>query len=157
MDFAIKSSFNNEREHLATLDKSLHFNHPLVRLREARVRNTACGQRMDVVINAALVNKRNQFNLISFCPPKIETARQELDVKYLALNEAIRVQILREKNSLQVAELKLKALDPLKPLEQGFAYAYHDGGSAVTSVNAVTSGDVIHVQVADGVIDCVVQ
>ena len=49
---------------------------------------------------------------------------------------------------------KLDALSPLKVLGRGYAIGYNADGTVVDSVNQVTVGDALTLQLTDGTVSC---
>lgn len=59
----------------------------------------------------------------------------------------------RQTAQLGTAAASLESLSPLAVLSRGYSLSYHSEGSIVRSVTEVETGDVITVQLADGVLD----
>ena len=57
-------------------------------------------------------------------------------------------------NRLAAAAAKLDALSPLKVLKRGFAIGYGADGQMLHSVEQVSPGDDIRLQLADGLVAC---
>ncbi len=60
-------------------------------------------------------------------------------------------------HALQALEVQLEAVNPLAPLKRGYALVQQEDGTLVRSVQNITQGQKVHMQVADGRIAAVVQ
>ncbi len=66
---------------------------------------------------------------------------------------------IAEEGNVHLAEMggRLNALSPLAVLSRGYAVAFRDGGTPVTSVHCISSGDVLSLRLADGTASVCVQ
>ena len=60
--------------------------------------------------------------------------------------------LLQKKHQLEVYIERLKGLSPLDKLNQGFSYVSDESGNVVTDVNRTEPGDILHIQVRNGLI-----
>ncbi len=86
----------------------------------------------------------------------LDNQRQRVDGVYGRLHTAIYRQLEREQTRLAVARAGLVAYSPLATLERGYAIVRGEDGRIIRSVQTVTGGDVLSVQVSDGMFDATV-
>lgn len=62
-------------------------------------------------------------------------------------------EVMKDKrHQLQIRIQKWDGLSPLRKLQQGYAFAADDSGHAVVSIKDVRAGEMLHLEVTDGVI-----
>ena len=82
---------------------------------------------------------------------------QQLDELADRLQRAWREQYQKRENLLQMAVVRLQALDPGNVLKRGFAILRKNNGAVVDSVNLLERGDKVTAQLADGSKELVVE
>ncbi|MCM1307817.1 MAG: exodeoxyribonuclease VII large subunit [Butyrivibrio sp.] len=82
----------------------------------------------------------------------INSRRRELERLKLSLERAVEAELSRAKNRLSVSCARLEALSPLLRLTGGYSYVADRGGKAVTSVSGIKAGDILDINVSDGII-----
>ena len=93
------------------------------------------------------------LKLKSLSPVNVLNGRkQQLDELWDRLERAMKERVKERRNSLAVKTAKLEALSPLSKLSMGYSYVTGDDGNAVTSINQVSEGLGLHINVRDGVI-----
>lgn len=107
--------------------------------------------------------EQHQQSLIHF-QKRLRHPRETLQNRMQYLDQLEQTLIRVQKNSLQQKQLKLAllsekidTLSPLKTLERGYAIITREDGSVVQSVKAISIGDVIGTQLADGQLVSVVR
>lgn len=80
----------------------------------------------------------------------IPAAQRDLAAQSLALHGAAYRAVERAQHSLETGRLRLEALNPLAPLERGYAMARKENGDFVSSVHDVKAGDKLRLVVKDG-------
>jgi exodeoxyribonuclease VII large subunit len=79
----------------------------------------------------------------------LERARQRIDQLHQHLRRAPALMVERKRARLEHAAGRLRALSPRSTLERGYAIVRVDAG-IVRTVEAVTPGDELEIEVADG-------
>ncbi len=72
------------------------------------------------------------------------------------LHHLMEIRLSQEQHRYTVCLEKLKALNPLSKLEQGYAYVQKEDGRTVTGVGEVSIGEKLQISVTDGTIDAAV-
>lgn len=82
----------------------------------------------------------------------IDSRRRELEDLRLALDRAMEDALSKARHGLSVRCASLDALSPLARLAMGYSYVEDSEGAAVTSINSVNAGDILRINVCDGII-----
>lgn len=82
----------------------------------------------------------------------INSRRSQLEDLKLSLDRAADGLLSRARNRLSVSCARLEALSPLSRLSGGYSYVAGADGGAVTSINEVSGGDILDINVSDGII-----
>lgn len=83
----------------------------------------------------------------------INSARQTLDFLEQRLNGAIRQTLTHEKQAVLLASAKLEAVSPLATLARGYAILRDQNGQVRSSVDDLSAGDQVEIQLQDGSVD----
>ena len=95
-----------------------------------------------------LLNTSNRLELLS-PSGRLALEKKELASKRTALEQGMERIITKRREALSVASARLVATNPLALLARGYSYTQRDG-AVVSSVEQVSSGDVIDIRFADG-------
>ena len=95
-----------------------------------------------------LLNISNRLELLS-PSGRLALEKKELASKRTALEQGMERIITKRREALSVASARLVATNPLALLARGYSYTQRDG-AVVSSVEQVSSGDVIDIRFADG-------
>ncbi|MFK7802259.1 MAG: exodeoxyribonuclease VII large subunit [Anaerolineae bacterium] len=87
----------------------------------------------------------------------INTARQTLDFLEQRLAGAMRQSLNNEKQALLLASAKLEAVSPVATLARGYAILRDPNGVVRSSVDGLTAGDLVQIQLQDGTVAAEVQ
>lgn len=87
---------------------------------------------------------------------RLDNNRQRLDHLYGRLEGVMQRILTGQQNRLAVAKVGLTAVGPLATLARGYAIVRDGDGRVVRSVQSVTPGDQLNIQVADGDLTAVV-
>lgn len=82
----------------------------------------------------------------------INSRRSQLEDLKLSLERSIGGALAQAKNRLSLSCARLEALSPLARLSGGYSYVAGADGAAVTSIQGVNVGDVLDINVSDGII-----
>jgi len=88
---------------------------------------------------------------------RLDNNRQRLDHLHGRLEGAMQRMLIERQNRLAVARVGLTAVSPEATLARGYAIVRDGDGRVVRSVQAVSPGDQLNIQVADGDLTAVVQ
>ncbi|MBQ7009756.1 MAG: exodeoxyribonuclease VII large subunit [Ruminococcus sp.] len=80
---------------------------------------------------------------------KIKLLREKLDTAAKNLDSAYRIKLALYNNLLAEKAALLDGLSPMKTLSRGYSLVYKKG-NLVKSVNSLTSGDIVNIQMSDG-------
>ncbi len=80
---------------------------------------------------------------------KIKLLREKLDTAEKNLDSAYRIKLALYNNLLAEKAALLDGLSPMKTLSRGYSLVYKNG-KLVKSVNSLTSGDIVNIQMSDG-------
>lgn len=80
---------------------------------------------------------------------KIKLFREKLDTAAKNLDSAYRIKLALYNNLLAEKAALLEGLSPMKTLSRGYSLVYKNG-KLVKSVNSLTSGDIVNIQMSDG-------
>lgn len=120
-------------------------------------------QYIDSIVDKKLIDyKRSLDNssrlLLAYSPQnKIKDYHKSLDslaTRLLSVSDKL---IDSNTKNLAKTASKLSALNPVDVLMRGYSYTTDENGNTVSSVNDVTSGDLIHIKVTDGNITAVIK
>lgn len=75
---------------------------------------------------------------------------------HMRLKMAFSMKIAAMESTLQVLQTKIKASDPRKIVERGFALVLDDAGVVVKGVSGRTKGDKVSLMFPDGTLNCIV-
>ena len=90
-------------------------------------------------------------NLAHLSPrSRLDNDRQRADNLLERLDGAMRLRLERARNRLELAQARLTGVGPLATLSRGYAIVRQADGRIIRSVQEVTTGDELAVQVADG-------
>ncbi len=90
-------------------------------------------------------------NLAHLSPRRrLDNDRQRADVLLERLDGGMRLRLERAQNRLGLAQARLAGVSPLATLSRGYAIVRRPDGRIIRSARAVTAGDKLAVQVADG-------
>ena len=95
-----------------------------------------------------LLNTSNRLELLS-PSGRLLLEKKELASKRTALEQGMERIITKRREALSVASARLVATNPLALLARGYSYTQRDG-AVISSVEQVSSGDVIDIRFADG-------
>ena len=82
---------------------------------------------------------------------------QELDAARQCLATAVSTLVDRRDRLLETLHVQLTAVDPLLPLQRGYALAHTPAGALLRSVQGLQSGMAVDVRLADGTLETVVR
>lgn len=82
----------------------------------------------------------------------VDSRRRELEDLRLALERAMEDALFKARNGLSVRCARLEALSPLARLSMGYSYVEDKDKKAVTSIDGVKTGDILKINVSDGII-----
>lgn len=85
---------------------------------------------------------------------RLEQSRQDLDILSNRLQEGMTGFITERDGILRLLSAKLDLLSPLNILGRGYTLAYNSAGKILGSVNQVTEGDKLSLELKDGRLDC---
>lgn len=80
---------------------------------------------------------------------KIKLLREKLDTAEKNLDSAYKIKLALYNNLLAEKAALLDGLSPMKTLSRGYSLVYKKG-NLVKSVNSLTSGDIVNIQMSDG-------
>lgn len=85
---------------------------------------------------------------------KIEAVKK--DVQRLRKEMALGIQtILKQKRQFLISEIRqLDALSPLKVMQRGYSLVYDDSKELISSIEQVQLGDLVHIRMKDGSLNC---
>lgn len=86
----------------------------------------------------------------------IERRKHDILLKSRQLDTLMNNIINNRRNELKIRAAKLEALSPIARLTGGYSYVEDSNGAAVTSVDMTTVGDILTVNVSDGIIHAAV-
>jgi len=87
---------------------------------------------------------------------RVSQARARFDFAYAACNVAGVAQVDQAKQRLRLGAAALDALSPLAVLERGYAIAQNKDGRLLRDARTVSTGDPLHVRLARGSLNCIV-
>ena len=87
---------------------------------------------------------------------RLDSNRQRLDGLQARLDSAMNQQLVNLRNEMAIASARLTAVSPQATLARGYAIVRDANGRIVRTTQAVTSGEQLNVQVADGAFDVTV-
>ena len=153
----MRERLGEAREDLAVKSRHLRHLSPENQVREKRQRTADLEERLAVLVRRILDDRKNTMDLFRVRLAEYPDAvLQEKKHRLEVLQERFRGrsgEVLREKkHQFQVRLQRWDGLSPLRKLRQGYAYVEDDGGHSVVSVTAVHVGEVLHMNVTDGVI-----
>lgn len=82
----------------------------------------------------------------------VDSRRRELEELGAGLDRAMRSVLERLRHALSLKCARLEALSPLARLSMGYSYVADSGGRAVTSIRSVNVGEILDINVSDGII-----
>ncbi len=88
--------------------------------------------------------------------PRLAAARRRLEAAHAACGQSVQLRLARRRSELAQLAAKLSQLSPLRILERGYAIVSNEGGIVKDSA-AAPSGSGIHVRLAQGELDAVVE
>ncbi|MBO1583081.1 exodeoxyribonuclease VII large subunit [Bacillus sp. XF8] len=157
---AMREMLHKKQEQLQTLQKSYAFRYPkqVYEQKEEQLDRTL--EQLVLAKERYIEKKKNQLKQLSFYLEKHHPSQKILQTKTRA--ETLQRQLQREMQTLlqtkefsfmRVAQ-KLEALSPLKVMMRGYGLVYREKTQVLKSVKDVSLGDVVSVQLQDGVLDC---
>lgn len=108
------------------------------------------------VVSGRLAGERNRLNALAARMARVSPDRrlaqhrQHIDDLARRGRLAIANRLRTQRARLDGLRLHLAALDPTAVLARGYAIVSTPAGAVVSSISQVTSGDLVHVRVADG-------
>lgn len=88
---------------------------------------------------------------------RLEQSRQDLDTITSRLQECVTGFIADRDGILKLLCAKLDLLSPINTLTRGYTLAYKRDGKLLVSINQVSEGDGLVLQLSDGAVDCEVK
>ncbi|MBY0597340.1 exodeoxyribonuclease VII large subunit [Bacillus bingmayongensis] len=157
---AMREMLHKKQEQLQTLQKSYAFRYPkqVYEQKEEQLDRTL--EQLVLAKERYIEKKKNQLKQLSFYLEKHHPSQKILQTKTRA--ETLQRQLQREMQTLlqtkefsfmRVAQ-KLEVLSPLKVMMRGYGLVYREKTQVLKSVKDVSLGDVVSVQLQDGVLDC---
>jgi exodeoxyribonuclease VII large subunit len=112
-------------------------------------------RRIVTLIDGNKTRVKNLARALSHLSPRVrlDNNRQWLDLLQGRLDKAMDITFERNKARLAVAQTGLAAVGPLATLARGYAIVRKEGGPIIRSVEEVTSGERLNIQVGDGDFD----
>lgn len=151
---SMRAEVDRRRSNLIKTGQVLYHGNPAVRVQESIAQTDELMRRISFAMDSSIARHKRDLGVIRLTPPSAAREKLVVTTSKRALDSAMSNSVARSKDALNTVGIQLSALNPLKPLELGFAYAYHEDGTAITSVADARAGDTIHVKVADGTINC---
>ncbi|EEM04144.1 Exodeoxyribonuclease 7 large subunit [Bacillus pseudomycoides] len=156
----MREMLHKKQEQLQTLQKSYAFRYPkqVYEQKEEQLDRTL--EQLILVKERYVEKKVNQLKQLSFYLEKHHPSQKIVQTKTRV--ETLQKQLQREMQTLlQTKEFafmraaqKLEALSPLKVMMRGYGLVYSEKKQVLKSVKDVDLGDVVSVQLQDGVLDC---
>lgn len=87
----------------------------------------------------------------------INTKREYASRLYEALDACIKHRLRDERHALMLYSERLNGLSPLLKLNQGYSYTENEMGIPVNDINSVKKGDILNINVKNGIIKSVVE
>ncbi|WP_439741003.1 exodeoxyribonuclease VII large subunit [Bacillus pseudomycoides] len=157
---AMREMLHKKQEQLQTLQKSYAFRYPkqVYEQKEEQLDRTL--EQLILVKERYVEKKVNQLKQLSFYLEKHHPSQKIVQTKTRV--ETLQKQLQREMQTLlQTKEFafmraaqKLEVLSPLKVMMRGYGLVYSEKKQVLKSVKDVGLGDVVSVQLQDGVLDC---
>ena len=145
------------RERTEARAKHLRHLSPEDQLREKRQRAADLEERLEHLMERILQDRKSRLELLRVrfrerTATMLDDRKYRLEKLETRLRERSASVLQQKKHRLQLLLQTWEALSPIRKLEQGYAYVADGEGRAVVSVEAVSPGDRIHIEVTDGVI-----
>jgi len=131
-------------------------------LRAAQRQTDNANQDLQSLMKQMLQNAQRRADLVRhrLAPAqlreRLSQARARFDFASAACNVAAVAQVDQAKQRLRLAAAGLDALSPLAVLERGYAIAQNKDGRLVRDARTVSTGDPLHVRLARGRLNCIV-
>ncbi|MBM6617341.1 exodeoxyribonuclease VII large subunit [Bacillus suaedaesalsae] len=161
---AIKEKVVSEKNRLGHLQRSYAFRYPKQLHQQKEQQLDRAVDSLQREAKRLLERKHHQLvtlhtTLSHFHPAsqiKFQTERYERATKQMA--KIMKATLERKETQFSSVISKLEALSPLKIMDRGYSLVYQkEQESLVKSIEHVTTGDAISVQLQDGIIDCHVE
>ena len=145
------------REHLAVRSRHLRHLSPENQIREKRQRAADLEERLASLAERILEDRKRRLEMLRMQledrPAVIlQERKHRLEVLRERLAGRSREVMKDKRHQLQIRIQKWDGLSPLRKLQQGYAFAADDSGHAVVSIKDVRAGEMLHLEVTDGVI-----
>ncbi|AWC33761.1 MULTISPECIES: exodeoxyribonuclease VII large subunit [Bacillus cereus group] len=157
---AMREIVHKRQERLQTLQKSYAFRYPRQIYEQKEEQLDRALEQLVLAKERYMEKKVNQLKQLSFYLEKHHPAQRISQTK-IAI-ETLQKQLRREMQTvLQTKEFafvriakQLEALSPLKVMMRGYGLVYSEKKQVLKSVKDVSAGDVVSVQLQDGILDC---
>lgn len=157
---AMREIVHKRQERLQTLQKSYAFRYPRQIYEQKEEQLDRALEQLVLAKERYMEKKVNQLKRLSFYLEKHHPAQRISQTK-IAI-ETLQKQLRREMQTvLQTKEFafvriakQLEALSPLKVMMRGYGLVYSEKNQVLKSVKDVSAGDVVSVQLQDGILDC---
>ncbi|ABS23106.1 exodeoxyribonuclease VII large subunit [Bacillus cytotoxicus] len=157
---AMREIVHKRQERLQTLQKSYAFRYPRQIYEQKEEQLDRALEQLVLAKERYMEKKVNQLKQLSFYLEKHHPAQRISQTK-IAI-ETLQKQLRREMQTvLQTKEFafvriakQLEALSPLKVMMRGYGLVYSEKNQVLKSVKDVSAGDVVSVQLQDGILDC---
>ncbi|WP_242143731.1 MULTISPECIES: exodeoxyribonuclease VII large subunit [unclassified Bacillus cereus group] len=157
---AMREILHKRQEQLQALQKSYAFRYPRQIYEQKEEQLDRALEQLVLAKERYMEKKVNQLKQLSFYLEKHHPAQRISQTK-IAI-ETLQKQLRREMQTvLQTKEFafvriakQLEALSPLKVMMRGYGLVYSEKNQVLKSVKDVSAGDVVSVQLQDGILDC---
>ncbi|EMA6341527.1 exodeoxyribonuclease VII large subunit [Bacillus cytotoxicus] len=157
---AMREILHKRQERLQALQKSYAFRYPRQIYEQKEEQLDRALEQLVLAKERYMEKKVNQLKQLSFYLEKHHPAQRISQTK-IAI-ETLQKQLRREMQTvLQTKEFafvriakQLEALSPLKVMMRGYGLVYSEKNQVLKSVKDVSAGDVVSVQLQDGILDC---
>lgn len=159
MGFAESALASSAEKRLSVLAASPVFADPMALLRDDAQRLDEASRRLEGALPGALAKSRDllasaRMSFLKASPRLLGSRMVRLTEVRTALRAAGPALATPFKERIAVMAAGLEGLSPLAVLSRGYAAAFSDDGAVISSIHSVTRGDVVNVQVSDGLIAC---
>ena len=157
---AMQKRCKTYRDQLNRLQKSYAFRYPKQLVQQKQQELDRLIDTMEGALDSTVTARKNQFEQATKALHRlhphslIEEAKGRLQLSEKNLVKSSQAIVSEHKQIFSQLIAKLDALSPLKVMDRGYSLAYTKDEQLLKSVEQVTIGDEMRVQVKDGVLNC---
>ncbi|EKD70318.1 MAG: hypothetical protein ACD_46C00570G0002 [uncultured bacterium] len=159
----IQNKLLSVKQHLDWSQKHLLQQHPkrklLEKVQQLDFYELTLTKLQQQYLNKLCVRTQEYATTLLFLSPtqKITSTQNQTQLLNQQLKNLISIQLDHSKNSMTTLAAKLNTLSPLATLQRGYTIASDKNQHILRDANEVNIGDKIHLQLAKGKLDCVVE